>query len=60
MHPPKAYFVSPIFHPNIHFVTGEVCLDILKSRWTPVWNLEVIFFFLHVTTRVFALPSKSF
>lgn len=42
MHPPKAYFASPVFHPNIHFVTGEVCLDILKSRWTPVWNLEVI------------------
>ncbi|KAK8820193.1 hypothetical protein WA577_006259 [Blastocystis sp. JDR] len=42
MHPPKAYFASPIFHPNIHFVTGEVCLDILKSRWTPVWNLESV------------------
>ena len=41
MHPPKAFFVSPVFHPNIHFVSGEVCLDILKSRWTPVWTLEV-------------------
>ena len=41
IHPPKAYFVTPVFHPNIHFVSGEVCLDILKTRWTPVWNLEV-------------------
>ena len=28
-----------IFHPNIHFETGEVCLDVLKSKWTPAWTL---------------------
>lgn len=41
LHPPKAKFVSRIFHPNIHFTTGDVCLDILKSKWSPIWSLDV-------------------
>ena len=36
---PVATFKTRIFHPNIHFKTGEVCLDILKSNWTPAWTL---------------------
>lgn len=38
--PPKMYFKSKIFHPNIHFLTGEVCLDIIKTDWSPTWTLE--------------------
>ena len=38
--PPKIYFKTKIFHPNIHFTTGEVCLDIIKSEWSPTWTLE--------------------
>ncbi|KNH09208.1 ubiquitin carrier protein [Perkinsela sp. CCAP 1560/4] len=37
--PPAAAFVSRIFHPNVHFSTGEICLDILKTEWTPAWTL---------------------
>ena len=37
--PPKMYFKTKIFHPNIHFTTGEVCLDIIKSEWSPTWTL---------------------
>ena len=36
---PKATFVTPIFHPNVHFRTGEVCMDILKTDWSPAWTL---------------------
>ena len=28
--PPKVTFVTPVFHPNVMFKTGEICLDILK------------------------------
>ena len=28
--PPKVKFLSKVFHPNVHFKTGEICLDILK------------------------------
>mmetsp|Transcript_8647 Transcript_8647/g.13038 ORF Transcript_8647/g.13038 Transcript_8647/m.13038 type:complete len:174 (+) Transcript_8647:177-698(+) len=37
--PPSISFVTPIFHPNIHFKTGDVCLDILKKEWSPAWGL---------------------
>ena len=37
--PPEARFKTRIFHPNIHFKTGEVCLDILKTNWTPAWTV---------------------
>ncbi|KAK9433732.1 ubiquitin-conjugating enzyme/RWD-like protein [Lipomyces doorenjongii] len=39
LHPPEIKFVTPICHPNIHFKTGEVCLDVLKSHWTAAWTL---------------------
>mmetsp|Transcript_16256 Transcript_16256/g.16179 ORF Transcript_16256/g.16179 Transcript_16256/m.16179 type:complete len:91 (-) Transcript_16256:176-448(-) len=29
--PPKARFITRIFHPNVHFDTGDICLDVLKS-----------------------------
>jgi peroxin-4 len=37
--PPKATFLTPVFHPNVHFGTGEICLDILKNEWSPAWTL---------------------
>jgi peroxin-4 len=40
--PPKARFLTPIFHPNIHFKKGKVCLDILKAKWTPAWGIQAV------------------
>lgn len=40
MRPPKIAFVTPIFHPNVLWRTGEICLDILKQNWTPAWDLQ--------------------
>lgn len=37
--PPTMNFKTKICHPNIHFETGEVCIDVLKSQWTPAWTL---------------------
>eukprot|EP00898_Chlorokybus_atmophyticus_P000565 jgi/Chlat1/1509/Chrsp12S02046 len=42
MVPPGAKFRTKIFHPNVHFKTGEICLDILKSAWTPAWTLQSV------------------
>ncbi|KAI9272361.1 ubiquitin-conjugating enzyme/RWD-like protein [Helicostylum pulchrum] len=40
IHPPSIKFVTTICHPNIHFKTGEICLDILKTAWSPAWTLK--------------------
>lgn len=40
--PPQAKFTTPVFHPNVHFKTGEICLDILKTAWTPAWTLQSV------------------
>ena len=34
--------MTRIFHPNIHFKSGEVCLDILKTAWTPAWTIQSV------------------
>ncbi|KAL9650698.1 hypothetical protein ABK040_001754 [Willaertia magna] len=39
---PKIEFLTKIFHPNVHFETGEICMDILKDKWSPVWTLLTI------------------
>jgi ubiquitin-protein ligase len=38
--PPIIRFATVICHPNIHFETGEICLDILKEKWSPSWTLK--------------------
>jgi peroxin-4 len=40
INPPKCQFITKIFHPNIHFNTGEICFELLKDKWTPQWTLE--------------------
>ncbi|KAF7853867.1 hypothetical protein EAF04_010534 [Stromatinia cepivora] len=33
---PKIKFVTRICHPNVKWETGEICLDVLADKWTPV------------------------
>ncbi|OQS04376.1 ubiquitin-conjugating enzyme E2 [Thraustotheca clavata] len=40
MEPPKMKFLTKIFHPNVHFGDGSICLDILKREWSPAWTLR--------------------
>ncbi|CZT18851.1 related to ubiquitin conjugating enzyme (UbcJ) [Ramularia collo-cygni] len=37
--PPEITFRTPCCHPNINFKTGEICLDLLKSAWTPAYSI---------------------
>ena len=41
--PPKANFITKIFHPNVDEKTGEVCVNTLKSDWQPnSWSIANI------------------
>lgn len=42
MVPPTVRYHTKIFHPNVHFKTGEICLDILKTSWSPAWTLQSV------------------
>ncbi|KAF2137494.1 uncharacterized protein K452DRAFT_257560 [Aplosporella prunicola CBS 121167] len=37
---PIIKFVTPICHPNVHFKTGEICLDTLKTAWSPAFTIS--------------------
>lgn len=42
--PPKAFFQTKIFHPNINLSTGDVCVNALQKDWDPQqWSLAHIF-----------------
>lgn len=37
--PPQITFVTPIVHPNVALQTGEICLDLLKTAWSPIHSV---------------------
>jgi len=39
--PPKGYFVTKIFHPNVA-PSGDICVNTLKRDWKPEYGLEHI------------------
>ena len=40
--PPKAYFLTKIFHPNVS-AKGEICVNTIKKDWNPQKGLRHIF-----------------
>lgn len=40
--PPKGYFLTKIFHPNVAPETGDICVDALKQGWEPSLGLRHI------------------
>eukprot|EP01100_Stratorugosa_tubuloviscum_P001538 TRINITY_DN1345_c0_g1_i1.p1 TRINITY_DN1345_c0_g1~~TRINITY_DN1345_c0_g1_i1.p1 ORF type:complete len:156 (+),score=58.36 TRINITY_DN1345_c0_g1_i1:132-599(+) len=42
MSPPKGYFKTKIFHPNVHWKNGEICLDLLSSAWSSAYTLQSV------------------
>eukprot|EP01125_Pyxidicula_operculata_P004411 TRINITY_DN1676_c0_g1_i3.p1 TRINITY_DN1676_c0_g1~~TRINITY_DN1676_c0_g1_i3.p1 ORF type:complete len:179 (+),score=36.01 TRINITY_DN1676_c0_g1_i3:22-558(+) len=38
---PEVKFENPCFHPNVD-TAGNICLDILKDKWSPVYNVRTL------------------
>jgi len=44
--PPKAYFLTKIFHPNVA-KNGEICVNTLKKDWKPDLGIQHILLASH-------------
>ena len=39
---PSVGFLDKIYHPNIDFGSGSICLNVLNTAWTPIYTVEHI------------------
>jgi len=40
--PPRGYFLTRIFHPNVAPTSGEICVNTLKKDWKPEFGIRHI------------------
>mmetsp|Transcript_395 Transcript_395/g.663 ORF Transcript_395/g.663 Transcript_395/m.663 type:complete len:261 (+) Transcript_395:224-1006(+) len=38
--PPRGYFLTKIYHPNVNISTGEICVNTLKKDWSPTVTIS--------------------
>lgn len=53
--PPTVLFKTPVYHPNVDF-SGRICLDILKDKWSAVYNVQSVLLSLQ---SLLGEPNKS-
>ncbi|KAL0210338.1 hypothetical protein RCL1_004774 [Eukaryota sp. TZLM3-RCL] len=40
---PSCGFATHIYHTNVDFSSGSICLDVLSQNWSPMYNLNHVF-----------------
>ena len=54
--PPEVKFLTTMYHPNIKQDTGEICLDVFSSSWTPTQKVSEI---LEKIASILKSPSST-
>ena len=55
--PPKGYFLTKIFHPNVS-QQGEICVSTLKKDWKPDLGIKHIFLVKKIIEKGIFLASE--
>lgn len=55
---PRVKFISPCFHPNVDD-KGFICLDILKDKWSALYDVRSILLSIQSLLGGKTLPTKS-
>ncbi|CAF2102294.1 unnamed protein product [Rotaria magnacalcarata] len=42
LRPPQVRFITKVFHPNVWWEDGFICVDILKDGWAPSYDVLAI------------------
>lgn len=42
LRPPQVRFITKVFHPNVWWEDGLICVDILKDGWAPSYDVLAI------------------
>ena len=57
--PPKAFFLTKIFHPNVAS-NGEICVNTLKKDWKPELGIKhILLVRVNVFSTAFSSSSQS-
>ena len=42
MHPPLIRFITKMYHPNIDPRSGTICVDLLSTKWSSVYDISKV------------------
>ncbi|CAK9200424.1 unnamed protein product [Sphagnum troendelagicum] len=56
--PPTVRFVSKMFHSNIIYADGSICLDIMQNQWSPIYDVAAILTSIQVVVPITSAFSQ--
>ena len=57
--PPKAFFRTKIWHPNVEEATGSVCVDTLKRDWESKLTLRDVLIVRNASNSIRLMTASN-